>query len=270
MIINPPVYHPFFSLIEQAGRRVVGVGLAGGRELDLEGIDRAFAAGARALILCNPHNPTGEVLGRDELERVASIAAAHDGWVLADEIHAPMVLPGAEHIRLPRRQPRRRRARDRAHVRLEGLQPRGAEMRRGDHGRRAGPPEVARLPEIARHCGHLGTLATVAALREGDDWLDAVNARPGREPAPARGAARRRLPEIGYARPAAGYLAWLDCRELGLGDDPAATFRERGRVALSPGPQFGPGGEGFARLNFATSPELLELIVDRMAAAVGR
>ena len=137
----------------------------------------------------------------------------------------------------------------------------------------AGEParsEVARLPEIARHCGHLGTLATVAALRDADDWLDAVNARLDANRRLLAELLAERLPEIGYAQPRAGYLAWLDCRELGLGDDPAATFHERGRVALSPGPQFGPGGEGFARLNFATSPELLELIVDRMAAAAGR
>ena len=76
------------------------------------------------------------------------------------------------------------------------------------------------------------------------------------------------MPAVGYAPPQAGYLAWLDCRELELGDDPAATFLERGRVGLSPGPQFGTGGAGHARLNFATSPELLAEIVERMAAAV--
>ncbi len=268
VIVNPPVYHPFFSLIEQAGRRVVEVGLVGGRELDVEGIDRAFAAGARVLFLCNPHNPTGGVLGRDELERVARIAAAHDGWVLADEIHAPMVLPGAEHVGFLGLNTD---AAARGIVltsaskafNLAGLKCAVA-ITAGDPAR----SEVARLPEIARHCGHLGALATAVAFRDGDEWLDAVNARLDANRRLLAELLAERLPTVGYTEPAAGYLAWLDCRELGLGDDPAATFLERGRVALSPGPQFGPGGEGFARLNYATSPALLERIVERMAAAV--
>jgi cystathionine beta-lyase len=77
------------------------------------------------------------------------------------------------------------------------------------------------------------------------------------------------LPAVGYRPPAAGYLAWLDCRELGLGEDPAEAFLERGRVALSPGPPFGPGGAGHARLNFGTSSALLEEAVRRMASALG-
>ena len=98
VLINPPVYHPFFHLITDAGRRVVEAPLADGRDFDLDAVEAAFAAGTRVLILCNPHNPTGGVLGRAELERVAEIAAAHDGWVLADEIHAPIVFAGAEHV----------------------------------------------------------------------------------------------------------------------------------------------------------------------------
>ena len=79
-----------------------------------------------------------------------------------------------------------------------------------------------------------------------------------------------RLPEVGYTPPRAGYLAWLDLRELDLGDDPSEALLERGRVALSPGPQFGPQGAGFARLNIGTSPALVEEAVDRIAKAVRR
>jgi cystathionine beta-lyase len=76
------------------------------------------------------------------------------------------------------------------------------------------------------------------------------------------------LPGIGYRRPQASFLAWLDCRQLGIGDDPAAVFLDRGRVALSPGPDFGSQGSGFARLNLGTSPELLAEAVRRMAASL--
>ena len=79
-----------------------------------------------------------------------------------------------------------------------------------------------------------------------------------------------RLPEVGYSEPEAGYLAWLDFRPLGLGPDPSQPILERGRVALSPGPQFGPQGAGFARLNLGTSPALVEAAVERIARTVGR
>jgi cysteine-S-conjugate beta-lyase len=96
VVITPPVYPPFFDGIPEAGRRVIEVPLAGG-ELDLDALDAAFAAGGRAFLLCNPHNPTGRVLERARLEQVAALAARHDVLVLADEIHAPLTLPGVVH-----------------------------------------------------------------------------------------------------------------------------------------------------------------------------
>ena len=96
VVVATPAYPPFFDGIPEAGRRVVEVPLAG-RELDLDGIDAAFAAGARALLLCNPHNPTGRVLDRATLESLAEIADRHGALVVSDEIHAPLTLPGARH-----------------------------------------------------------------------------------------------------------------------------------------------------------------------------
>jgi cystathionine beta-lyase len=98
VVVTPPVYHPFFSLVGEADRKLVEVPLLAGGDLDLDGIDRAFADGARAMLLCNPHNPTGTVATAETLARLAEIAAAHDGWILADEIHAPLALPGATHV----------------------------------------------------------------------------------------------------------------------------------------------------------------------------
>src|SRR6266536_5282159 len=98
VVVNTPVYPPFFSTIAQVGRRVVEAPLArgqGGFELDLDVVERALAACARAWLLCNPHNPTGRVLGRGELEAAVELAARHGAVVVADEIHAPLTLPGA-------------------------------------------------------------------------------------------------------------------------------------------------------------------------------
>ncbi len=268
VLVNPPVYHPFFRLITDAGRRVVEAPLSAGGDLDLDAIEAAFAAGTRALILCNPHNPTGGVLDRAELERLAEIAAAHDAWVLADEIHAPIVFAGAQHVPFTSVSDA---AAERGIVLTsasKAFNTAGLKCAVAITASATAREAVAGLPEVAVHCGHLGVLASVAAWRESDEWLDELIGVLDANRALLAELLEARLPAVGYAPPAAGYLAWLDCRALELGDDPAAAFLERGRVGLSPGPQFGTGGSGHARLNFATSPELLAEIVARMAAAV--
>ena len=268
VVINPPVYHPFFSLIPDTGRHLVEVPLAGGRELDLDGIGRAFADGARALILCNPHNPTGAVLARAELEALAELAAEHDAWVLADEIHAPLVLAGAEHVPFVTVSAA---AAARGIVLSSASKAFNVAGLKCAHAVTAGEPAttaVARLPEVARHSGHLGVLAAEAAFRDGDQWLGAVLELLDSNRGLLGRLLAERLPEVAYQPPEAGYLAWLDCSRLGLGADPAPALLERGRVALSGGPSFGAGGDGFVRLNFATSPALLEQIVERMATGI--
>lgn len=268
VVINPPVYHPFFSLIAEAGRRVVEVPLADGRELDLDGVARAFAGGARALILCNPHNPTGAVLERSELEALAQLAGEHDAWVLADEIHAPLVLDGAEHLPFVSVSAA---AAERGIVLSSASKAFNVAGLKCAVAVTAGEPAseaVQRLPEVARHSGHLGVLASEAAFRDGDQWLDEVLAVLDSNRRRLGELLAERLPQVGYEPPQAGYLAWLDCSALGLGADPAPALLERGRVALSGGPSFGRGGDGFVRLNFGTSPELVEQIVGRIATAV--
>lgn len=98
-------------------------------------------------------------------------------------------------------------------------------------------------------------------------WLDAVVAQIASNRQALAALLRERLPKIGYRPGEASFLAWLDCRELGLGDDPAKAFLERGRVALSPGSDFGTQGAGYARLNIGTSPALIGEAVERMSAA---
>jgi cystathionine beta-lyase len=186
--------------------------------------------------------------------------------VLADEIHAPLTFSGAVHV---------------PYVSLgEQAAARGLSLWSASKawniaglkcavvvaGSAAGAELGSRLPASLRyHAGHLGVLASVAAFRDGGPWLDALLDRLDENRFRLRSLLEARLPSVRYIPPEAGYLAWLDCRELELGDDPAAVFLERGRVALSPGPRFGAEGRGFARLNFGTSGALLEEAVERMA-----
>ena len=115
--------------------------------------------------------------------------------------------------------------------------------------------------------GHLGVLASVAAFTDGLPWLDAVRAQLDENRGRLGQLLAGQLPGARYQPPQASFLAWIDCRGLGLDGDPAATFLDRGRVALSPGQDFGGQGRGFARLNMGTSPDLLAEAVGRMAAA---
>jgi cystathionine beta-lyase len=256
VIINPPVYPPYFVDIPHARRRVVPVPLLPDGSLDVEGIADAFARGARALLLCNPHNPTGRVPTRAELLAIAAAADEHGAWVIPDEIHGPLVLPGVEFVPW-----------------LTVSDRGGAVTSASKAFNLAGlklamiVTPSARLPEGLRDkAGYLGTIAAEAAFRSGDEWLDETIATIAANHA----ALPSLLPSgVVVAAPAqASFLTWLDCRGAGLGPDPAAVFLERGRVALETGLRFGPQGDGFARLNVGTTPELVEEAVRRLAAAL--
>ncbi len=129
---------------------------------------------------------------------------------------------------------------------------------------------LAALPvDLHDRVGHLGVIASIAAFTDGEPWLDDLRAYLTETHRRLPALLAEQLPGVRYRPARASYLAWLDCRELELGDDPAAAFFERGRVALVPGPTFGPPGRGFARLNVGTSWALVEEAVARMATAVG-
>ncbi|MEU5276875.1 aminotransferase class I/II-fold pyridoxal phosphate-dependent enzyme [Streptomyces asoensis] len=271
VVVNPPVYPPFFLFVEHMDRRIAEAPLGADGRLDLavleEAYRRAVAGGGRAAhLLCSPHNPTGTVHTAAELAAVAGLARRYGVRVVADEIHAPLTGPGAKFV---------------PYLAVPGAED-GLSLMSASKGWNlaglkaalavAGPaaaPDLALLPEEVSHGpSHVGVLAHTAALREGTGWLDALLAGLDDNRRLLRALLAERLPEVVYRPGEATYLAWLDCRALGLGADPAAVFLERGRVALSPGPDFGTGGTGHVRLNLATSAEILTEGVRRMAAAV--
>jgi cystathionine beta-lyase len=270
IVINPPVYAPFFFRIELAGRRIAEAPLAvsdGRYDLDLDALDYALAQpGVGAYLLCNPHNPLGRVWSRAELTGVAETCARRGVPVLVDEIHAPLVLPGSTHVPF--------HTLDHPAAR-QAVVFTSASKGWNIPGLKCGiavtaSPEAADV--LARRweallASHLGVHATVAALRCSRPWLDAAVAQIDANTRLLTTLLAEHLPAARYREPQASFLAWLDCRELGLGDDPAAEFLSRGQVALSAGPDFGTQGRGFARLNIGTSPELIAEAVQRMAAA---
>jgi cystathionine beta-lyase len=274
VVLHLPAYPPFLELIRVTGRALVGmpaVPTADGFVWDYEELDSRLAAAnhgagrARLWILCHPQNPTGRVFQRAELELIAELAAKHDLVVVSDEIHAELVHPGHDHVPF---------AALGADVAARTITVTSGSKAFNLAGLRwailhAGPDQFdGAIVALPSH--YLGTPnllaveATDAAWSEGEDWLTAVRGVLDDNRRRLGSLLSAQLPGIVYHPPEATYLAWLDCRALGFGDDPAATFRERG-VELAAGQRFGAVGAGYARLNFATSPIVLEAIVTSMA-----
>lgn len=271
VVVNSPVYPPFYQFVEHMDRQVTEAPLAADLRIDLDILDDTFrqaTAGGRraAFLLCSPHNPTGTVHTADELAAVAALADRHGVRVVADEIHAPLIATGADfvpYLTVPGGE--------------SGLSLMSASKAWNLAGLKAalaiaGPAaaaDLARLPEEVSHGpSHLGIIAHSAALRDGTGWLDALLTGLDDNRRLLADLLAEHLPAITYRPGDATYLAWLDCRALDLGDDPADVFLRRGRVALNSGIPFGTGGAGHVRLNLATSPELITEGVRRMAAAL--
>jgi cystathionine beta-lyase len=271
VVVTPPVYPPFYGLIDHQGFRALTAPLGPNGRLDLDSVERAFsqateAGGRGALLLANPHNPTGVVHTAGELSVVAALAAAYDIRVVVDEIHAPLTHPGHDFV---------------PYLSVPGGE-RGFSVISASKGWNlaalkaalliAGPAaesDLARLPvEVSYGTSGMGMLAHTVALTEAVDWLDEHRRALDDNRRLLSRLLTDRLPLVHYRIPDATFLAWLDCRALGLGDDPAATFLERGLVAFNSGLPFGRGGAGHVRLNFATSPAILTEAVDRMVSAV--
>jgi len=266
VVVNPPVYPPFFTVTREVGREVVEAPLAPNWRLDLAALEAAFAAGAKAYLLCSPHNPTGTVHTREELAAVAELATRHGVVVIADEVHAPMTLPGSTHVPFLTVGAECGLALVSA---SKAWNVPGLKCALAVAGSERGAELLSRVPTHVRfHVGHFGVIAAAAAFLDGREWLDGLVAHLDRQRERLAVVLAAELPQVEAVRAEAGYLAWLDCRELGLGDDPAAAFLERGRVALSSGLPFGEQGKGFARLNVGTSGALLADAVRRMRSAL--
>lgn len=271
VVVNSPVYPPFFGFVRHLGRSVIEAPLSPLGRLDLVTLDDALGQAVRggrraAYLICNPQNPTGAVHTAQELTDALTLAEHHGVRVVADEIHAPLVPEGARFTpvtSLP------------AGARAISLM--SASKAFNLAGLKAamavpGPDaalDLARIPEEVSHgASHLGVVAHSAAYLEGGAWLDALLAGLDDNRRLLARLLREHVPGVGYRLPEGTFLAWLDFSALELGEDPAAVLRERARVALHPGPGFGQGGIGHARLNFGTSPDILREAVHRIAAAI--
>ncbi len=276
VIIQPPVYHPFAFTIRENGRQIVNNHLIfenGQYRMDYEDLERKASEGARLMILCSPHNPVGRVWTREELARLGEICLRHGITVISDEIHSDLILPGQEHTPFASIGPEFAQnsvvcTAPSKTFNLAGLQTSVVIIPNKELRERYN----AVLDRL--HLGlpnTFGLTAMEAAYRHGGEWLDELRAYVSENLRYLQDFLDREAPAIKVVQPEGTYLVWLDCRELGLDTEGLARFmREDAKVGLDDGHIFGPGGDGFERINIACPRSVLQEGLGRIAGAVRR
>jgi len=271
-LILTPIYPPFLSAsaaMERRGDCCTLVPEDGAWRIDRERLEASVGPDTRLLLLCNPHNPTGRVFSRGELLDLAELVLRRDLVVVSDEIHADLVFDGCRHVPFASLGPE---------IEARTVTLTSATKAFNIAGLRCammifGSPSLHAAyragPRFARGgASSLGMHAAEAAWTGGDEWLAGLlrHLEGNRDRIAAFLA--EQLPAIRHLPPEATYLAWLDCRDLGYGDELWRTVLDRGRLALNDGREFGDGGAGFLRLNFATSTQLLDDALERLRHAL--
>jgi len=269
VVLHTPVYFPFFSMVERAGRKIVEVPSPrdedGFYTLDLDGIENGFEAGARSVVICNPWNPTGRVFSRSELEDLVDLAGRFDARVIADEIHSPIIYDGARHTPIATIDSHRTVSVNAASKawNLPGLKCAQVVLT-NEHDRAIW--EDFFTPEKVG-VGTFGLFAAEAAYTGGREWFEAILDRLQSNRHLLTDLVEQHVAAAVVHPPEGTYLAWLDLSAYRL-DDPTRFILQEGKVALVGGEPFGGDSSQFARLNFATDPEILIEMIERIGTAL--
>lgn len=273
IIIQPPVYPPFFSSVQKTGRRVIENPLRcqdGEYRMDLEHLARCAEQGARMLILCSPHNPVGRVWRRDELQALLEITREHKLMVISDDIHCDLLFSGQTHHMLASLAT----AQDRI---ITAVAPSKTFNIPGMGLSALVIPDPLERQAMKRvfdslhmqQANPFSIVAFEAAYRHGGAWLDALLPYLQSNRQFVRQYLEQHVPQIRCAQAQGTYLLWLDCRALEMTDvQLKAFFIHKAGVGLNPGISFGAAGSGYMRLNIGTRIELLKQALEQIRAAV--
>jgi cystathionine beta-lyase len=274
IIVQPPVYFPFFSAAESHGRNLVFNQLVerdGRWTMDFDSMIRSLNANTKMIIISNPHNPVGRVWTPEELEKLADICLKNNILILSDEIHCDLVLPGFNHTPVAKISDRI------AEITVTCIAPSKTFNLAG-----LGTASVIISNPVLRkyfnkkienlHLGNgniFGTIASVAAYSEGQDWVDELMIYINQNADLVMDYCRELIPEIIPVRPEATYMIWLDCSKFGMtGKELQKFFIEKCGVGMNEGSTFGPGGEGFMRMNLGTTRQTVTRALENIEKSV--
>ncbi len=274
VLAQPPVYFHFVNDPVLRGRVLNDPPLVAAGdtyEIDFDAFERSITDRTRIFLLCNPHNPVGRVFTRTELTRLAEICLRHHVFICSDEIHCDLLYPGYSHTPIATLGPE---VADQTITlmapsktfNLAGLGCGFAIIK---------SPAVRKLwamqgHGLVPHVNIMGHVAALAAFKDGQEWLDQVLSYLKGNRDLVAACVKERLPGIRMARMEATYLAWLDCSHSAIPGNPSAYFLKEAKVALNDGAEFGKGGAGFVRMNFACPRSVLAEALDRMVSALRR
>lgn len=274
VLIQPPVYFHFVRDPVLHGRVLDDPPLVqkgDTYEINFSDFERGITDRTKTFLLCNPHNPVGRVFTLKELEAIADICLRHNVIICSDEIHCDLLYPGYRHLPIASLGP------EVAKQSVTLLSPSKTFNLAGlDFGFAIIPnPGLRKIWQTVSSglipgVNIMGHVAARAAYKHGQEWLDQALAYLTVNRDFLAQYLKEKLPGIRMTKMEATYLAWLDCRNAGIPGNPSEFFLKRGRVALNDGTEFGRGGEGFVRLNFACSRKTLTEALDRMASALKR
>lgn len=276
VIIQPPIYPPFFSVPKLNGRIVVNNPLIsenGTFHIDFEGLESVCDSDTNMLLLCNPHNPGGKAWSEEELKRLAEICEEKGIFVVSDEIHADLILPGKKHV------PFASVSKKAAMMSITLMAPSKTFNVAGT----GTSFYVAENPDIKNkfasflaknefaHGSIFAYTVTQAAFENGMDWLKQVTEYIQKNIDFVDDYLKKNIPSIKAIIPDASFLVWLDCRELNLKQsDLVSLFINDARLALNDGTSFGEEGEGFMRLNVGSPLSVLEKALNQLKEAIDR
>jgi cystathionine beta-lyase len=269
MIIQPPIYPPFFETAKNARINEIRCGLVqqndGAYQVDFTAFENALQPDTKCFLFCNPHNPVGKVYSKEELSRLAEICLARQVIICADEIHSDLVFTGHEHV------PIASLDKEIGNQVVTLIAPSKTFNIAGldcailiCENKELMEQIKAAKRGILGGVNILGVTAGVAAYKYGQPWLDAMLKTLEENRNYLCRYVQENLPMIKVYPPQATYLAWLDCRQAGLPDEPYEFFLKIAKVALNCGINFGKEGEGFVRLNFGCSKSVLQEALERM------
>jgi cystathionine beta-lyase len=268
------VYHPFAWAVRANERRLLENPLreqAGEYTMDFEDLERK-AREARLLVLCSPHNPVGRVWRREELARVADTCLRHGVRIISDEIHNDLVYPPHRHLPTAGLSPEVARITVTTHAASKTFNLAGLSVAYAMIGGQELREAVRKVSDVlhVEAVNPFGLRAMEAAFTQGESWLKALLEYLEGNSLLVRSYLREHLPRVTLSPLEGTYLAWLDFRRYGFSpQELRECIIEKARLGLNDGPMFGPGGEGFQRMNIACPRSVLREALDRLKTALG-